>query len=214
MMDEKELFYFSCLDLEEKVKNANHYQILRAAGIMRQLLLDRNSLLAVVNREYRMKFVFEMSRPIENIEEFSANLEKNGKALFKEKKLRRAPDPGFYYHWPKPVSGNGILLSKNQFLNYVVVVSSANTILKVKDLIRLKSNTFGGVHFDKASWELANLKSLYGLNTRIVETIDDPMNFLTMTSYFFRDIVEIFLRSIRHLLKEIKEELVERNEGI
>jgi hypothetical protein len=55
------LFLHSLADLAARIASADEYEVLRAAGILRQLLLDDQPLVHIVNRGPRLKLVFRMN---------------------------------------------------------------------------------------------------------------------------------------------------------
>jgi len=63
-MDAETLFIRSLEDLHLSINSSYEYEILRAAGIIRQLFLDgAASLVDQVNRKYQLKLVFEVVEP-------------------------------------------------------------------------------------------------------------------------------------------------------
>lgn len=58
--DPEYLFLSTVADIDRKVKEGSRYNLIRAAGVLRQLFLDAIPLVYVVNRVYRLKIEFEM----------------------------------------------------------------------------------------------------------------------------------------------------------
>lgn len=60
-MDEIEALYLSTIeDIQEKSTRGDRYQIIRASGLLRHLLIDDTALIHKVNRKYRVKISFSV----------------------------------------------------------------------------------------------------------------------------------------------------------
>lgn len=56
----EELFVETIKDIQSKLDQPSHYNLLRAAGMLRQLFLDENPLIHQINRDYRVSLKFEV----------------------------------------------------------------------------------------------------------------------------------------------------------
>jgi hypothetical protein len=60
-MTPQEIFFLNTLDdLEEKLNRGDAYSIIRASGLLRQLLIDNEPLVHQINRRYRLRIEFEV----------------------------------------------------------------------------------------------------------------------------------------------------------
>jgi hypothetical protein len=134
-VDRKELFVKTIDDLSNKIKSNNEYEVLKASGLLRALVLDgKNSLAIIVNREFREKLEFKYADHTK------------GSAAFM---LARNPTSwsvldGFHSGNPPPatfykLSGLDGLLSE-------VVLLKDGKKFTVKDVILFTANITGGVH--------------------------------------------------------------------
>lgn len=138
-------------DLRARLDAADdEYQILRASGLLRLMLLDRDPLLVAVARAYDYPLEFEVSQTRLIAVEAAAG--------------------GMVAQYPglsPRVAGRGQTLSLQEFLAHPVinVVTESTTDFSVKTVIRAAAISFGGVHFmnpDRPEdQELARLARLF-----------------------------------------------------
>lgn len=57
-MNDEEFFLNTLVDLREKFHREDSYSTIKAAGLLRQLLLDDSPLIHLVNRKYNLKILF------------------------------------------------------------------------------------------------------------------------------------------------------------
>ncbi len=133
--EREELFCDTLDDLREKVANPTMYNLIRCSGLLRQLLLDANSLLNTVNRKHRTKITFFM--PI-----FDATPDPDhplsGALTYSELPDLIDPDVDD----PKAPKAQRSL---KDFLGFVPIWSRGAQ-LTVKDIIRYEAHVRGGVH--------------------------------------------------------------------
>jgi hypothetical protein len=67
MSNHKKLFLEVLDDLRAKCESKSNYNYVKAAGLLRQLLLDATPLVDVINKEYKEKIVFEVNKPLPEI---------------------------------------------------------------------------------------------------------------------------------------------------
>lgn len=60
LSNEEQLFIATLVDLQQKFEKGDHYSLLKASGLVRQLLLDGNPLLHQVNRLHHLKLKFQI----------------------------------------------------------------------------------------------------------------------------------------------------------
>jgi len=124
------LFLATVNDIDQKVYAGGRYNLIKAAGLLRQLFLDSSPLIHVVNRNYRIKFEFETidyrSQPPLMPEAHRLDLDG---LMFPEAKR--------------------IKVNLDDFLKAPCFTLDGVTAT-VKDLIRACANAKGGVHFGSA----------------------------------------------------------------
>jgi hypothetical protein len=124
------LFLSTVIDLDQRVVAGDRYSLIRASGLLRQLLLDETPLAHVVNREYRTPLEFQTM-------EFS-----------------QAPPVEPEAHWrlldPEPFPGAQTQnCSLKEFLA-APCLTWRGSCASVTDLIRACANAKGGVHLGRA----------------------------------------------------------------
>lgn len=127
--DLERFFLETVIDVDSKVVHGKRYDLIRAAGALRQLLLD--DLLHKVNRAYRKKISFEV-------------LDFRSAPPLRPDIHWRIVDP---FHFPGVATVNVAL---DQFLAIEVLRSGGNAA-SVRDVIKACANAKGGVHYGPAS---------------------------------------------------------------
>jgi hypothetical protein len=131
--EEEELFLHTVIDIDQKVTAGDRYSVIRASGLLRQLLLDETPLVHAVNRQYRLQLSFQTVN-------FSQRLPVEAQA-----------------HWrtldPEPFLGRGTQkCSLKQFLAAPCLAWNGRNAC-VSDLIRACANAKGGIHFGRTKIE-------------------------------------------------------------
>jgi hypothetical protein len=137
----RKIFLHSVNDLGERTEMANTYTILKASGIIRQLLIDGNSLYDQVNRDYKEKLMFRVQQkpkiPTESVGE-------NGQILNQWF--------GITFIYPNKESKNTELLNKDDFLKYKIL-NFGDEEFTVLEVIKICSNKYGGIHYENVKDE-------------------------------------------------------------
>jgi hypothetical protein len=124
------LFLATLLDIDQKLEEASRYSLIRAAGLLRQLLLDSPSLVDAANRGHREKFEFEVID------------------------FQEPPPVPHEAHWqnldPSHFPGAKTVKLNQQRLLQAPVLEMRGATATVRDLIRACANAKGGVHLGKA----------------------------------------------------------------
>ncbi len=132
MMDAKALLLKTISDIESRVSAGSYYDLLRAAGLLRQLLLDENPLVHAANRSLRVKLEFKVL-PACDLDSIATPTwhctDISGVGLTAPPGILSVPFKGF-------------LSTK--------CGSFEGTSFSVKDVIKSCANTCGGVHLGKA----------------------------------------------------------------
>ncbi|MHB1462514.1 MAG: hypothetical protein ACYC1M_14600 [Armatimonadota bacterium] len=175
----KTLFLKTLDDLCLSIHEHDHYEMTRASGLLRQLLLDGNDLVSFVNREYHLKLQFEVVPFVSN----------------------PLPDIGDYHQVPTeaidPSCERGrdtVSLNRGQFIE-CVIGDLMGTPCRVKDIIKYVANSAGGVHYgtdnDKVQSYLHEIQS-----TRLFQGYDFILQVV-------RAIGRICLKALRPLRDKI-----------
>lgn len=130
LLPAEELFVATVLDVDQKVAAGDRYSVIRASGLLRQLLVDESPLVHVVNRAYSAPLIF---RTID---------------------FSEPPPLDPVGHWqvldPSPFSGAKTLdCSLKQFLAAPCLKWSGR-YASVHDLITACANAKGGTHLGRA----------------------------------------------------------------
>jgi len=134
--DDKKFFLSVLDDLRHKCGSNSNYNFIKAAGLLRQLLIDEIPLIDNINKEYREKIQFKVNRRSTQIPQF---IGPNGKPLIHVMSF------GFI----NPPENNQFVeyLNKDQFLKYKVLDFHGHEIT-LHELLKLNANKKGGVHRD------------------------------------------------------------------
>lgn len=130
-MNSSDLFVEVYLDLERLVLQADEYSMLRASGLMRQLLLDGDRLVHIVNRKHKINISFPVC----------------GRA-FGQHVLKNSPSTYMRLngiHRSGSMSQHEELISLDKFLSEPLL-KFHDDLYSVKDVISHAANTLGGVH--------------------------------------------------------------------
>lgn len=126
-MDPKTFFIDTLKDLSARITPGTEYDLVRASGLLRQLLLDQTPLIHLVNRQTRMKLIFEIKKwPDTNPQIGKLQLQ--------------SPEPDD--EMPR------IKVDFDSFLSTNVLFFHEHAYT-VKDIIKTISNIQGGVHRDR-----------------------------------------------------------------
>ena len=140
-MDERELFLRTLDDLEEKAVGTDEYEATRAAGLLRQLLMDGGALVHRVNTDHRLKLSFEVA----DHPRFDA-------AVAQDRPVFRLVLDGLY----PPSSLPGSRVQELNIDGWLAFAAGEfrGTEFSVRDVIRYMSHVAGGVHTGKPKSEV------------------------------------------------------------
>ena len=131
-MNQQELLFLKTLDdLRNRIRSNDPYEILGASAIIRKLFLDDQPLVDQVNRQYKLKFDFNVCLPAPNPPGLPEPV------VFS---IQDGLDPDTSLPG-KPISH----LKRDQFLKIVVLVINKKKYT-IKDVILFEANIMGGVH--------------------------------------------------------------------
>lgn len=184
MTDTEEFLLHTVNDLKDKVNSNKNYDLLRATGLLRQLLVDSPSLIDLVNKNYGLKIKFRVNKqpPYKPMTPFESGGEIWEPIL--RVSLIQSKDDGFQE------------LSKDQFLSYnVFEIESHN--FKIKDIIRLSSNKLGGVHLENSTAD----------EVLILKEIDKMVKYdsgINNLGYAIGDISKSVIDGLQGLIERVK----------
>jgi hypothetical protein len=130
------LFLETCADLESRLPRLDEYGILRAAALMRQLLLDDQRLVDQVNRTARLKLVFD----VRDSRNYMQMVIGDGAAFYS---VEDGLDPAT----GRP--GSTVELNRDQFLKWQVMFVDGHYVT-IHDVIDQLAHIEGGVHVGTA----------------------------------------------------------------
>lgn len=186
MTDSERHLIHSISELEDRIAKGTKYDLIKASGILRQLLIDSPSLLDKVNERHKERFIFR---------------------TLKVGKLEPEPVVQDGILWKPIISVNLIYpqleeqpifeTNKHKFLSYQVFHFEGH-IFTVKDVIKVAANVLGGVHFDNP--RTGKDKTLLIAN--------NMLNYSDGTSaceYAIKGISNVVIKAVEPLTKRIKE---------
>lgn len=186
MTTQENIFLNIMSDLDERYKRHKEYDILKASGLIRQLLADANSIVAHVNKKHKLKILFRVQRrnkiPTERIQEDGTIW----KALY-----------GMTFITPKEDSSSIELLNKDEFFKYVIL-TYYDEAFNVLDIIKICANKYGGIHYD----EERNHKE------KSIDTTHKGFSFNDSSSVIqsMHSITGICLEALKPLMEKIKKD--------
>ena len=196
-MNSKDLkvFFINTLDeLRQKCNTESKYNYVKASGILRQILIDENPLLDLVNKEYRKKILFEVIKPTPP---------KPKQSIGSDGTIWIDLGMGMSFMSPSKDKSRNEMLTKDQFLKRSVI-SFEHQDISVLEIIKLNANKIGGVHIDpKRPNSIKDMNILIG---------NSAMNFkgdITGGAFQINEISLIVLKAVNEL-----EELVKLDIGL
>lgn len=136
-MTSKENFFLNTIDeLKERLSKLTEYDILKASGLLRQLLIDGYSLVDQINKIYRVKIQYCVQKSFEFPELNSLPDGSEPKVLY-----------GMNFILPIEGSSNIELLNLSDFLKYEVLQYQSENFT-VLDVIKICANKYGGIHVE------------------------------------------------------------------
>lgn len=141
-MEPASLFLSVISDLADRVRRPDEYGMLRAAALLRQLLLDERRLIDEVNRVHRLKIevtVLDMEAYVETV--------LAERPVFYSVEAGIDPSTGAF--------GRPVKLSRDRFLKLRIMVINGHAV-SAHDLIDQLAHIEGGVHIGSARTEKQN----------------------------------------------------------
>jgi len=126
----EELFIRLLQDIDQAAMSDDWYELVKASGNLRQLFVDRSTLLDQVNQTYRKRLTFRILDPSQSARHLVSNVDAHWRVL----------DPT-----PFPSSTQVVEVSRDRFLQ-AEVMHHGGASASVRDLISACANAMGGVH--------------------------------------------------------------------
>jgi len=124
-VDPRRLFVESVGDLQARMGRSTQYDLIRAAGLLRQLFMDGTRLIDRVNRVARLRLQFPVA---------TADPIGRGPSQVSFRGFGGAATPKY--------------VDRDKFLSYECV-SLHGVVFSVADVIRISANKEGGIHYDQ-----------------------------------------------------------------
>lgn len=156
MTEKEKLFVNTIIELEERFNKKTEYDLLKASGLIRQLIVDANPLVAQVNKKYKLKIKYKV---VKRFKLDFANIDSNGTEWSNLSSM--------VFISPSKSSNFVELLNKHEFFKYQLL-SHHDTPFTVLDVIKICANKYGGVHSEDIrkgkNLELDRMSSLITFN--------------------------------------------------
>jgi hypothetical protein len=191
-MNSKDLkvFFVHTLDeLRQKCNTESNYNYVKASGILRQILIDENPLLDLINKEYRKKILFEVNKPAPPAPKQSIGADGT---------VWTDIGMGMSFMSPSKDKSRNEMLTKDQFLKRRVI-SFGHQDITVLEIIKLNANKIGGVHIDTK--QPTNIKDL---NILIGNSAMNIKGGITGGAFQINEISLIVLQAVNELEELVK----------
>ncbi len=142
----EQFFVLTVKDLQEKLSRGTEYDLIRACGLCRHLLIDVGTpLWYSANRNYKLKLTFEVA----DYEDFHS-----GSLRF---------PTAWMTVMPNHITNKTRVVSKSEFLK-IILINNNEFRYTVKDIIRAGAHYLGGIH--TGAPEDSNQRSLSDFHAR------------------------------------------------
>jgi hypothetical protein len=176
MLTHEQLFLLTLEDLRSKLASGKEYDLIRACGLCRHLILDDIPLVHLVNRRHRIKLRFEVA--FNNINKFFQTSTPHGLNWV-------TFDPGVIRNLG-PTFTQVRKISLEEFQKFVVLHYQQNAIT-VRHLIRAASHCLGGIHSSEPAG--SEEKALVALNAAAEK--DGPL-----TKFAIKTLCSVILKAM------------------
>jgi len=191
-MNEQKHFFINVLDdLRLKCDSISNYNYIKSAGLLRQLLIDENPLVDIINREYREKITFEVRRVLPNSQEkIIAN---DGTPLIVMASM--------HLILPSNNDFDTEFINKDKFLKFVVFEIEGHKV-NILQILKLNANVKGGVHFEK--------QKTLTFDEYLLERANSTFNMvgnITGGAYAIHEVGKVTLKALEKLEKRVRVDL-------
>lgn len=182
--DDKKFFLNVLDNLRQKCASNSNYDLIKAAGLLRQLLIDDPPLIDYINKKYKERIRFKVNRRSGQVPIFKGP---DGKPLIHVM--------SFGFMNPPESNPSVEYLNKDYFLKYKVLDFHGHEVT-LHELLKLNANKKGGVHLDS---------SLDGKES-IVNMANSAFNFskdISGGSYSISEMGKIVLNALSELEEKV-----------
>ncbi len=184
-MNKKEQIFLQTIeDLKDRVENCTEYNLLKSSGLLRQLLIDENSLLNQANKAHKLKIRFRVQQRFDMfLERKSTTDGKTWQPLY-----------GMIQILPAEESSYVELLTLDNFLKYKLLFNGEFGY-SVLDIIKICAHKYGGIH----------LEDIKKPNDLPLDSLNNHFKFNDLSSIFHSlyGIIRISLLALGPLVNEI-----------
>jgi hypothetical protein len=184
LTQEEQLYQKTLDDLNNRINSQDPYEILGVSALIRKLFLDDHSLVNQVNREHKLKFVFNVCLP-------TIPLESPDIKVFS---IQDGLDPDTSRPG-KAVSQ----LGRDQFFRTIVLVINGKKYT-IKDVVLFEANIMGGVHAGSPKSE----------KEKILKTLNDQLSIGGYASSLrqLQAIGRVVTKALAPLTQRVKSKLI------
>ncbi len=188
MKNKERLLINTLADLQSRLDEGDEYNLIRAAGLIRQLLLDRAPLMDVVNMNYKLIIKFKTQK---------GKIDFQDKLVIDGVEVETVIGVSFIEakHGDEQYTS---YLTRDEFLKYKVIYFAGQDFT-VFDIIKLCAHIYGGVHHDN----IKKAKDLYLDWANKTVTYKNGVNCAVNS---IKDIISITIDALQPLVDEIKKE--------
>lgn len=192
MSKETKRFFLDVLaDLRVKCDSKSNYNYVKAAGLLRQLLLDDPPLMDLINKEYKDKIVFGVRKQYPS--PLNQHVGKDGvtyTTIIAVSFLNPGADKKYVDY-----------LKRDKFLKHRIFNFGGRDIT-VLEILKLNANKKGGIHLDNKPNK--NTKEL------LIDIANTTVNYtgeITGGAYAVKEIGNITLKALKNLEDKVKADL-------
>jgi hypothetical protein len=138
MTENEELLINIYNDLRDKLDAGNKYNLIKASGLVRQLLMDGAPLVDQVNRDYKLKIVFRTQKNRPKFGDFVDASGQKWETVIGVTLINPTHNDEEYISYVK----------RDAFLNYPVI-NFAGLDFSVQEIIKICAHVYGGIHSGK-----------------------------------------------------------------
>ena len=181
--DNLERFFIeTIIDIIQKLNNGRRYDIIKASGLLRQLLLDKEPLVYIINRKFKVKLEFEVIEYRDKLPIDDGRTELHAKFL----------NPNF-------PGAKTVKTSLKEFLS-INCLEYKSTTITIKEIIKYCSHVKGGIHTGKPEDDIdITLISL----DKMIKILEEESSIVLLTG-----IIQIVLNGLKPLIKEISKSAI------
>jgi len=183
LKDNLERFFIeTVIDIIQKLNSGKQYDIIKASGLLRQMLLDKEPLVFIINRKFKVKLEFEVVEYRDKLPIDDGRTELHARFL----------NPNF-------PGAKTTKTSLKEFLS-IKCLEYESTEITIKEIIKYCSHIKGGIHTGKPEDDIdITLISL----DKMIKILEEESSIVLL-----KGIIQIVLNGLKPLIKEISKNAV------